>query len=117
MPGRVRNVEERARAGCTGRVDQDVATAEPLFCGGEHGLAGLELAQVAGADHRLEPAALDDGFRGRREVRLRGGCEHGLRALARERLRDRAADAAAAAGDDDDLAGEFLGHACSPGYG
>src|SRR5258708_15443981 len=59
----------------------------------------LELFQVVREGKRLL-SHLADRIRRRVEIGLRGCGEHGLRAFARERRRDRASDAAAPARED-----------------
>ena len=101
--------QEIAGAGAPGVVHEDVAAAEFLFHLGGELLAVGKLAQVAGDGKRLKPH-LRDHLRGGGKIVGRGRRDHGLRALARERHRDPAPDAAAAAGDDRDLALKFSCH-------
>ena len=98
--------EEIAAARRARIVHQHVAAPGLVLHEGVQRLAGLELFQIAREGERLRPGIADLG-RGLVEILLRGCRQHGLRALARERSRDRLADAAAAAGHHNDFAGKL----------
>jgi hypothetical protein len=106
MERRIGHFEEIAAARRTGIVHQHVAASELVPHEGVQRLAGFERLQVAREGEGFWPGIADRG-RGRIEIGLRGGGEHGLRPFARERGRDRAPDAAAAAADHHDPVGEF----------
>ena len=108
-PGVIRQIEIVAGLGRAGGIDQDIAALEALLHTGEHLLAAFELAQVGG-DRERRGAGLRDRLARRRQVGLRRGGNHGLRALARERHGDGTADAAAAAGDHGDFSLELTWH-------
>ena len=95
-------------------VDEHVAAAEARVDLGMDLLAALERTQIGGDRHRRRPAGRGDDFRAFGQIGRVRCRQHRLRALAREGRSDGAADAAAAAGDDDDLAGEFVCHAMPP---
>jgi hypothetical protein len=73
-------------------------------------LAGIQLAQVAGTNHRLGRAAVLDRLGRSREIGRGGRRQHQARALARERLGDGASNAAAAARDDHNFPAKFTWH-------
>ena len=114
-PGLVRQVEEFAALGGAGIVDQHVAALEALTHLGEQ-----RCSQPASV--RRSPATVSGaGAAGGRdrlgavgEIGRAGRRQHGLRALARKGDRDGPADAAAAAGDDNDFSFELSRHGFLP---
>ena len=109
-PGVVRLFKKLAALGGAGIVDQYVAALEAIIDLGEDLLAALKRAQVAGDRHRRRGTRAGNRLRRFGEVRRIRRRQHGLRALAREGDRNRPADTAAAATDDDHFSFEFLRH-------
>ncbi len=95
--GLVRQFEEVAGAGAPGVVDQDVAALEALLDAGEHLLAAGELAQIARDRQRLGGPAWRSPCAAAARLSAEEEASTRLRAFARERRRNAAADAAAAA--------------------
>ena len=83
VEGRIGHFQEVAAARRPGIVDQHVAASELVLHEAMQRLAGFQRFQVAREGERLRPGIADRG-RGGVEIGLRGGGEHGLRALARE---------------------------------
>ena len=89
-------------------VDEDIDTAELLDGRIRHRLHRYGVGDVADMDQRLAAGGLDLARDGVRLGAVAARVDHDRGAALRQRQRDRAADIAPGAGDDGDLAGEFL---------
>ena len=97
-PGIEAHPHDQVVAGDAGVVDEDVDLAEGAEGGGDQGLGGFGLHDVAGLGHRAPAERLDrDGRVARRDL-VAAVAERDVRALLREAQHDRPADAARAAG-------------------
>ena len=101
-------LEERDDAEDAGRVDEHVDAAEALDGGRDERLRLLARGDLAGVDVDALAGRVE-GVAGGLELGLAGAAEDDARALLEEALRCGAADAAAAAGDQDDLVLELHG--------
>ena len=88
-----------------GVVDEAVDAAEPATTRGHAGLHGVLVADVEGALDRSAPPSSAISAATRSSL-SRAPADHHVRAQRRQLVRDAAADARAAAGDPDALAGE-----------
>ncbi len=104
--------ERRQRAELAGVSDEHVEFLEALVQRGAEPVERIEVAEVERHQRGARPLLLDriveilepaDGARER----------HDMRALARQRDRGGAADAARGAGDERDATGKRFGHQCS----
>ena len=100
-------VRDRAKEAHAGVVAEDVDAAEALHGGGDEAFGVLLVAHVGGNERDLPPLGGESpyGLHGLGGVPLGGGDG---RALARQPLHDRPADAASGAGHDRDLALEAV---------
>src|SRR5262249_9864967 len=107
--GIVGELEEIAGAGAPRVVDQNVAAPEAFLDAGKELFAGRKVREVSREGERCRPFG-GDRLGGGGEIVGRGGRQHALRPLARERERDAAADATAAARHNYDLSFELFWH-------
>ena len=122
VPLLFRHVEDHLVAQDAGVVDDDVEPAEGVERLLHHAVAGLEVGDVVVVGDGVAAHLLDfvDDLVGRALLAAgagRGAAEvvdDDARALGRERQALAAADAAAAAGDDRDLAFESVAHVMPP---
>jgi len=114
---------EDAVAQDAGVVDQDIDAAEGVARGLDDGVGVLRLGDRQRAGDRLAAALGDLVDHGLRRTGVRAGAiearadvvDHDARAFARQQQRDRAADAAAGAGDDRNLVCNDARH-CTPSF-